>query len=263
MLRFGAVILAALLYGLSSLGPGSQRQAPEDLIRALTRPLVLPELWQSLQESRRRGAPGEWVAKARILTGYFPTWVDGIVYFAWESSLAPVGRRADPETSLACLMASLAWLDEAVEKLATDKPMLAGEILLTQAFLVESRCMQDSQLAELMRERLGRDPSEVSAEFMDRAISLDPSESKTEQRITIIPRLIAGALRMQDLSRAEALTQTGIDKLAGLRDRELAAEWMGSLTRFRAFLDGDRSQSLEDLAKDPLLAEIIAAYRDR
>ncbi|MHC5064140.1 MAG: hypothetical protein ACYTG5_09215 [Planctomycetota bacterium] len=261
--RVSTLLLAAGLYLLAVLGPGPQRQAPEDLMRDLMRPLILPQLWQGLQESQQGGNPVEWAARARLLTEYIPDWVDGIVYFAWESSRPPAGRRSEPELALAYLLSSLSWLDDAVAELATEKPSLAGEILLAQAFLVESRSMQDPQLGELMRERFGRDPSAMAAEYLDRAITLAPSQSKTEQRILVIPRLIAGALRMNDLRAAKQLTDAGLARLAGLEDRELAANWSGSLTRFRAFLDGDPSRSIEDLAKDPFLTDIVEAYQDR
>ncbi len=261
MRRLSLMSMAVLLYGLGVLGPGPERRAIAPLLRDLTRPMVLPTLWASLEASRQSGRYDESAAKGRLLMLYLPGWVDGITYYAWLLASPAPGTDATPEASLARLLAALQWLDQAVAELTTTNPSGAAEILLTQAFFVEVRTVQNPKLNTALGQALGRDAAEVAADYIDRAIALAPSQAKADRRIMLYPKLIAGALRMGDLQRARMLIETTLGKLEEVADPELAAAWSGSLRSFRSFLDGVPGSSLEDLALDPYLLELVEAYR--
>jgi len=261
MFRLSLLLAALLGYGLAILVPGSERRGVEPLLRDLSRPLVLPSLWASLEESQDSGRYGETAAKGRVLMRYLPGWVDGSLYFAWLLASPRPGREETPQASLGRLLAALQWLDQAVADLNPENPSKAAEILLAQAFFVEVRTVQDPRLETALKAEVGHGSAEVAAGYVDRAIALAPSQAKADRRIMLYPKLIAGALRMGNRQRAIDLIETALDKFQQVSDRGLAVAWSNSLRRFRAFLDGDLGMSLQDLAEDPYLSDIIQAYR--
>jgi len=261
MRRLSLILASASLYLLAALGPGPERRTIAPILMDLTRPLVLPTLWASLEESRQSGRHGEYAAKGRLLMRYLPGWVDGTLYFAWLLANPPPGSHETPGESLSRLLAALQWLDQAVAELTRQDPSGAAEILLTQAFFVEVRTVHDERLAAAVMQAFGRDPATVAADYIDRAIALAPSQVKVDRRIMLYPRLISAALRMRDLQRARMLTDTALDQLTEVADRDLAIAWSNSLRSFRAFLDGVPDMKLEDLAQDPYLVDLVEAYR--
>lgn len=249
----GAVLL---LGGVALLG-GSPRRSLVDLGRDLVRPVVLPVLWRGLQATETEASPEETAARGRMLLQFLPQWTDGHIHFAWQLAFE-AHHGQEPEQMLQRLLAALAYLKNALAM----RPARPVEIWEAMAYMVEIRC-QDPALARVFRERVGKEPAELTDEFLGHAQELDPSQARAEHRVIVGVGLIAGQLRTRNRQAALELLAATVRALEGFRDRQLAAEWRGALLDLSRYLAGSGDVTLADLKKHPQLDEVLYVLERR
>lgn len=259
---FVELAVAALLFGASAaLRPPARDDDALGALRSLLAPIALPHLWSELQRAQLDGDPIAIVATGRALTRLLPEWVDGHAHFAWQLAIAVPAPGDDAGRRVDRLVEAWRWLEDHAERLAGRTPSRAAELLMTAATLIEHRCASDPGIDASFRARFARDATEVAFDLVTRAGALAPNASARSARAHLSFRMIAGALRMADLERAELMRERAVRDLA---DEPDAGEQRAALQRLRSFagyLTPDGDAAIAAIANDPFLTEIADALR--
>ncbi len=242
---------AVLLLGGVALLQAPPRRSVLDLGRDLVRPVVLPVLWRGLETSAIEAGPEEHAARGRLLLQFLPQWTDGHIHFAWQLAFEASPGQKDAEQALQRLLSALAYLNNALAM----EPTRPVEIWEAMAYMVQIRCQQNPALASLFRERMAKEPAELTDYYLERAQAIDPSQSRAEHRVIGKVGLIAGQLRTRNRVAALEFLAATLRGLESFRDQHLAAEWKTALLDLKSHLEG--GASLQDLKKHPQLDEIL------
>lgn len=263
LLLSGACTVGAFL-----LAPRAERH-PAELGRPLAAPVMLPFLWGGLVDAIRQGTPEEIVGRGRLVLQLMPTWVDGHLYLAQKMAFEASRRATSVDEALDRLLAALALLEEAGQ-LCPDHRL---EFTLAQAFLVELRCTDQPELGAAHRRRLGVEPLEAAARYLERAERVSQGRHVRAARAYLTKRLIGPALRDGDQARAletlDLAARLLEDVASELRaaDRLTAAEnaatHQRALMRLRGYLNGQPEIGLDSLLADPYLDEVTRSLRPK
>lgn len=248
------VAAAALLAAAAVVRPPAPRTGV-DRVRALVRPFALPFLWRSLRAARTEEPPEALAARGQQLLALVPEWTDGHVTFASDLAFAASQRAADPDTAAGRILAALALLEAALAK----HPPGAVEYLSAMASFVEIRAAQDPAVAAALRARLGVEAHEAADAYLARAEHIAPSASLADRRTYLLLPAIASALRAGDRERARLTIAVMRARLERAADPALARRWQQSLGRLDRFLAADPDITLQTLADDPLLEDMVDA----
>ncbi len=242
---------------------GEPKHTPAEAARDLARPFVLPALWARIEAAERSGELPVAAAVARTMLRYLPEWTDGHMHFAARIAFDHGNRVTTVEEKLDALDAGIAWLEEA--RTGMSDPAAAAELAAAQATFVLARCENDEALADAIRVRSNRDPSELALESLDRAIADLPGERAArlrDSRAFLMTRVIAAAIRTGDMARAIATLDATIELMRSVAAADAAKPWIVALGKIRPHLR-DEARDLEALRDDPYLAEIVEALESR
>jgi hypothetical protein len=253
LLSFAALACGA---GALALAPRLPGALPE-LGRDLTRPFVIPSLWNGLAGARREGSAAEVAERARTLLALLPEWGDGHVHFAAMLAFEAGRAAGDPEVALDRLMAGVAWLEQS----AQDVPALAPDLYASIASFLEIRCGEDRGLAKAFEARFSRGAVVAADAWLARAESLVPLPSIAKRRAWLALRQVASALRLYEDSRALEVCELALRRLAAAPDAAGLEEWHEGLTLARAAIAGTAAP--EGLAAAPILDEVMRALVER
>ena len=255
------LLLATGLLGLAHLTATPSSDDARAALRDVVRPFLLPSLWARLDAASRAGDPGEMLAAGRAVSGLMPGWTDGTVHFAWICAFE-LAREHPGRDALADLLLAVDWLREAAEeRAAAGDAEAAAELWMAAATFVD-HAAADQDLAARIRTDLEVDPSVMSRDLVACAAATAPGDA-TESRLAFATvRLIAGAVRMDDLDRASATIDVAKTALRPFAQREDAGAALAALDRLRPMRDyREDPAALDELAKDPMLSELAEALR--
>lgn len=261
--RATALALASALFAAAGgVVHDAPRVPPAALAASAVRPFVLPGLWRRMREASLRAEPAEAVAAGRLIAELLPEWTDGRIHVAWIMAL-DLAREADgAAAAVDHLLRAVAWLTAAADERAARDPRAAAELLLGAATIVAARRIGDPALAAEFRQRTGHDLTEVAHRHRERALALAPDPAIEDAHAFGSIALAAGAVRMRDLPRAEAMLQAAarlLDERPGPQARA-AARAIRELPPLEQLLT-DRS-ALAAIATRPWLTELGEALRE-
>ncbi len=258
------LLLAAALLGLASIAtpPVATGATSRAVLRDAIRPFALPALWRRADVASRNANPEELLAAGRLIADLLPEWTDGAIHYAWTCAFEVPRDRPDRDP-LAALMLAVDWLrEDARRRLDRDAPEDASELLLAAATIVDHAATIDPTLAARIRREFDTDPSTISRDLVARAASIAPDETTQRRLASATFRMIAGAVRMHDLPRAQATVEIArrmLEPFAGRADADLALAALDRLKPLATYLHDPAA--LQELTDDPMLADVADALR--
>jgi hypothetical protein len=258
--ELGAAAVLSIAVPVVATGTDGEHVSRSLRVAAVMRPFLLPSLWAHLDEASQAEDPAERLAAGRVVTELLPEWTDGTIHFAWTCAF-DVPRDRPERDAVGDLLLAIDWLREAAdERLAARVPEDAAELLLAAATIVQHRVATDREVARRLRAELDRDPATIAHELVAAAVDAASNEATRSRLAFATIRLIAGSIRMGDLSRAEEqcrVARRELQEFAGRADADLAIAGLDRLGPLSAYLD--EPLALERLRADPLLSEVAEA----
>ena len=233
------------------------KTSPVEIAERAVRPFVLPTLWRRLSDAGRRGEPGEAIAAGRLISSLLPRWTDGLVHVAWICALDLSAEEGTTAAALDRLQLAIGWLLEAAQsREIRGDHQAAADLWLAAATMLDARTDQSPALAAAYRTRVGDDPTVASDELIARAVAAVPDPALRMRHAFATARLISGAIRMGDLTRAQRTIPIALAALDRIDD-DGARELASALRRLHPLVwYADHPSDLAELRSDPWLEDI-------